>query len=146
MRLAESAGELSAASPLETAISHLQSAIQLYRGDYLPDAIYERWASEEREHLLTLYLRAADKLAGSLLERGQTDECLKVCQLILARDTCWERAYRLMMAAYAQQGNRPQALRVYQRCVDVLRDELDVAPSPETNTLHERIAQSGERP
>ena len=146
LRLAESAGEPSAASPLETAISHLQSAMQLYRGDYLPDAIYERWASEERQRLLTLYLRAADKLAGSLLERGQTDECLKVCQLILARDTCWERAYRLMMAAYAQQGNRPQALRVYQRCVDVLRDELDVAPSPETNTLHERISQSGDSP
>jgi DNA-binding SARP family transcriptional activator len=52
----------------------------------------------------------------------------------------------LMMAAYARQGNRPQALRVYQRCVDVLRDELDVAPLPETNNLHERISQSSETP
>ena len=51
-----------------------------------------------------------------------------------------------MMATYAQQGNRPQALRVYQRCVNILRDELDVAPSPETSNLHERIAQSGEAP
>ncbi len=38
----------------------LRSALRLYRGDYLPDALYEDWASEERERLLSLYLRAAD--------------------------------------------------------------------------------------
>ncbi len=116
----------------------------MYGGDYLPDALYDDWVSAERERLLTLYLRAADRLAGMLLERGQIDAGLIVCQAILARDPCWERAYRLIMAAHARQGNRPQALQVYQRCVAVLLAELDVAPSPATVALCDRIAQASE--
>ncbi|MBI4779717.1 MAG: hypothetical protein HY785_00180, partial [Oscillatoriophycideae cyanobacterium NC_groundwater_1537_Pr4_S-0.65um_50_18] len=96
---------------------------------------------EERERLLALYLRAADKLAGALIERGQYDEGLELCQKILAKDVCWERAYRLMMTAYAKQGNRPRALKTFQRCVEMLKSELDVAPSAATTSLHEEIAK-----
>ncbi len=127
-------------------LAQLRSALRLYRGDYLPDALYEDWASEERERLLSLYLRAADKLAGLLIERGEYDEALDICQAILARDVCWERAYRLTMTAHARQGNRPLALRAYQRCVTTLHDELGVEPSTATTTLYETIAHSDEAP
>jgi len=130
-----------AISQQPTAISHLQSAMRLYIGDFLPDALYEDWASEERERLLALYLRAADKLAGVLIDRAQYDEGLEVCQKILERDVCWERAYRLMMTASAKQGNRPQALKTYQRCVEILKSELDVAPSSATVELYEGVAK-----
>ena len=127
---------------IDEAVHHLQTALRLYNGDYLPEAIYEDWSSDERERLLSLYLRAADKLAGLLIDRGSYNEALDVCQLILARDACWERAYRLMMTAYARQGNRPLALRTYQRCANVLKAELNVDPSPITVTLYARIAQA----
>ncbi len=123
----------------EGAISELRAGLQLYTGDYLPEAIYEDWATDERERLLTLYLRAADRLAGALIERGNYEEGLDVCQAILGRDACWERAYRLMMTAYARQGNRGQAHRVYARCVEVLRAELDVPPSAETAALYRKL-------
>jgi LuxR family transcriptional regulator, maltose regulon positive regulatory protein len=97
----------------ERAIEHLLAALQLYGDNYLPDALYEDWAGGERERLLALYLRAADALAATLVERGRYDEALDVCRRILAHDPCWEQAYRLMMRAYARQGNRPQALRIY---------------------------------
>lgn len=129
--------------PTPEAMAQMHAALALYTGDYLPEALYEDWVSAERERLLALYLRVADKLAGALVESGAWDEALRVCQLILARDACWERAYRLMMTAHVQQGNRPQALRVYQRCVDTLRAELAVEPSPATVALQKQIAQTG---
>jgi len=129
---------------LSQAIRHLQTALDLYQGDYLPDALYEDWASDERERLLALYLHAADKLAGALIEHGQYDEGLKVCQAILARDTCWENAYRLMMLAHIRQGNRSQALRTFQRCESTLRKENSLSPSPTTVALYEQIVQAGE--
>ncbi len=132
---------LIASGATEDGVRQLQDALRLYHGDYLPEALYEDWASEERERLLSWYLRAANTLAGALIELGRFDESLEVCQSILARDACWERAYRLMMAAHARQGNRPQVLRVYQRCVSTLRDELGVEPSPATVSLYQRIAQ-----
>lgn len=117
----------------------LQEALQLYRGDFLPDALYEDWAADERERLLALYLQAADRLAELLVDGGRYDEAIATCRRILASDRCWERAYRLMMLAYARQENRPLALRAYERCVRTLRDELGVEPSQATVQLHWRI-------
>ncbi len=114
----------------DAALDLLRNALALYQDDYLlVDARYEDWAIAERERLLALYLRAADRLAAELLARGAFDECIAWCEKILARDHCWEHAYRLMMRAYAARGDRAQARRVYEQCVRVLREELDVEPS-----------------
>lgn len=126
----------------EAAIPALQTALRLYAGDYLPEAVYDDWTTDERERLQTLYLQAADKLAGLLLEQGQAEAALHVGQAILARDPCWERAYRVMMLAYDQLGNRPQALRLYQRCVATLHAELGVEPSPATVAVWKGIVGS----
>ncbi len=129
-----------------TALPPLRTAMRLYAGDYLPDALYEDWASAERERLLALYLRAADKLTGILVERGAYEEALDICGRILARDPCWERAYRWMMLAHARQGNRSLALRAYTRCVQTMQAELGVDPSPATTALHESIVQARDLP
>ena len=123
-------------------VEHLQAAMRLYRGDYLPDALYEDWASDERERLLSLFLRAADRLAEAYVQSAHYDGALEVCQRILARDPCWERAYRMMMVSHARQGNRSLATRTYQRCVDALREELGAEPSPATTGLYRQVLQS----
>lgn len=133
-------GPLTGSGAQET-LSRLRAALHLYTGDYLPEALYDDWSVEARERLLTLYLRAADRLAGALIDCNQYDEALTTCQAILAHDDCWERAYRLMMLAYMRQGNRPQALRAYQRCIQTLKAQLDVAPSAETTALHAQLAR-----
>lgn len=130
--------------PEAQTIPSLQTALRIYVGDFLAETPYEDWASAERERLLALYLRAADKLAGLYLAHDQFDDCLNTCQLILTHDSCWERAYRLMMAAHTRQGNRPQALRDYQRCVSALRSELNVAPSAITVELYQQLALGSE--
>jgi LuxR family transcriptional regulator, maltose regulon positive regulatory protein len=114
-------------------------ALSYYQGEYLPGALYEDWAAEERERLAALFLESADKLAESLLEHGRHTEAIDLCQRILAQDNCWERAYRYLMTAYDHLGNRGQVARVYQRCVQTLREELDVSPSPETEKLYQRL-------
>ena len=125
-----------AARPVTPVIEQLRTATRLYGGGYLPDALYEDWAGEAREHLLALYLRAADMLATALGATGEYDQAIDVCQAILAHDPTWERAYRMMMLAHARQGNRPLALRAYQRCAAMLQAELGVDPSPETTALY----------
>ncbi|MBL8059060.1 MAG: tetratricopeptide repeat protein [Anaerolineales bacterium] len=138
-RAAEAGLRLAETGDAAAGLGYLQAALPLYTGDYLPEALYEDWATEARERLLALYLRAADRLAGLLVAQGRYADGLAVCQLILARDPCWERAYRLMMLAYARQGSRPQAVRAFQRCQAALQAELDVAPSPATLALFDRI-------
>ncbi len=121
------------------AIDAYRDALDRYAGDYLPDALYEDWASLERERLQTLYLTGALRLAALLLDEGGYQEAIHLCQSVLMIDCYWEEAYRLMMLSHALRGNRPLALRVYERCRAALEEGLDLLPMAETTELYERI-------
>jgi DNA-binding SARP family transcriptional activator len=115
-------------------------ALTLYQDDYLAvDARYEGWATAERERLRALYLRSADCLATELLACGEYAECLLWCEKILSRDRCWENAYRLMMRAYVARGERAQARRAYEQCIQALRTELDLGLSEATIHLWNQL-------
>ena len=121
----------------------LQQAVNLYPGEYLPETLYETWAAEERERLASLFLGTADQLTESLIQHERCSEAIDLCQRVLAQDNCWERAYRHLMLAYAHLGDRGQVGRTYRHCVQTLRDELDVTPSPETEALYLQVVGSG---
>ncbi len=123
----------------EAGMQRLHAALQLYQGDFLPDALYESWAEAERERLRNTFLRSADRLAQVYAEQRRDEELIALSERILACDNCWERAYRFLMLAYARQGNRAAALRVFQRCADTLARELDVEPAPNTLALAEQL-------
>ena len=133
----------------DNALAEYRRALDLYQDDYLAvDARYDDWASAERERLMAQYLRAADRLAQELLARGDVniaayDECVNWCTRILARDSCWEHAYQLMMRAHIQCGQAAQARRVYEQCVRVFREELGVEPSAATVQVFEQIGGKG---
>lgn len=120
------------------AIACYEAAVQLYHGDYLPERRYEDWTSAERERLQLLALNTMTTLADLLLQRNPL-ESIRLTQRVLAIDPVWEDAYRVQMRAFIAQGNRPLALRSYQRCVEVLAEEFGVDPLPETMELHEQI-------
>jgi DNA-binding SARP family transcriptional activator len=46
------------------------------------------------------------------------------------------------MQAYAAMGQRHLLVRTYQRCIEHLRRELSLAPSPETATLYLNLTLS----
>lgn len=130
----------------DAAITYYRRALALYGGDYLQAYPYYDWCSAEQERLLTLYLRTAERLAQALLVQKAWDEAIQVCQAILARDSCWEEAYRLLMTAYEGQGNRAQALRTYERCLNALCHKWGVEPMPETVQIYETIWQTASLP
>jgi len=121
---------------VEAALPYYRQALALYQGEYLQELPYAEWCTEERERLQALILRTAERLARTLVAKGNWEEAIEVCQTILSLDDCWEQAYRLMMTAFDRLGNRVQALRTYQRCQERLQSELGVRPSPATVELH----------
>ncbi len=137
-RLVKQGDQLFALEP-SAASEYYRRALTLYQGEYLQEYPYEDWCSVERERLLTLYLRTADRLARTLSDQAAWEESLVICQALLERDSCWEQAYRLMMRAYVALGNHAQAQRTYQRCQTNLRRTLNIAPSPLTEQLHTEL-------
>ena len=112
-----------------------QRAIELYRGDFLEDLPYAEWAASERDRLRGLYVGTAEKLARHAFEQGDDDGAMGMAHAIIARDRCWEEAWRIIIRVHNRQGRPALAQRAYDDCVAALDDELGLAPSPETQAL-----------
>lgn len=115
-----------------------REAITLHEGIYLPNRLYEDWASEERERLQVLTLGAIITLAELLVDKNPM-ESIRLSKQALLIDAAWEDAYRIQMEAYFQKGNRPQAIKTYQQCEKVLEKEFGIEPLPETQQLLRKI-------
>ena len=63
---------------------------------------------------------------------------------LLDLDPFRETAYRQLMQLHAAMGNRAEALRVFERCRTLLRDELGASPSQQTEALFLEILRAGE--
>jgi two-component SAPR family response regulator len=136
------AGNRLTISDPQAAIHHFDQAVALYAGDYLPERRYEDWTALERERLQTLALNTMTQLAKLQLE-SLPHESIRLSQEILKLDPAWESAYRTQMRAYFLLGNRPMALRTFERCRQVLEAEFGVPPLPETEALLAEIKNLG---
>ena len=62
---------------------------------------------------------------------------------ILSYDRASERTYRQLMMMKYSSGDRTGALRLYDRCVTALREELAVKPERQTTALYDHIRADG---
>ena len=112
-------------------------AVELYRDDLClfedPQTIVER------ERLRARYLTVLAQLADHHYQTHNYDTALEYIWQLLGRDCCREDAHRLVMRCYARRGERAAALRHYQVCTDLLRDQLGVEPEQATVALFELI-------
>jgi tetratricopeptide (TPR) repeat protein len=116
--------------------SQLDEAVKHYNGDLLED-IYEDWCLYERERLRRLYLNTLSKLMIYHQTNGSLERSLGYGHRILALDPTSEKIHRRIMRLYWRLDARDKALAQYERCVQLLRDELGVAPMDETKRLYE---------
>jgi DNA-binding SARP family transcriptional activator/ATP/maltotriose-dependent transcriptional regulator MalT len=101
------------------------AAADLYRGDLLPQDLYEPWADDERERLR---LRQLELLK---LARRWDD--------LLALDPTDEDAHLAVMRDRAAQADRRGALRQFERMDRALRRELGVGPSDAALALRDEL-------
>jgi DNA-binding SARP family transcriptional activator len=133
--------KLHRAGDLPAASLALCDAVDLYRGSFVEDDLFEEWMSPPRERLRVLFLDLLDRLGDIAFTQGNYDTCIDVGRKILADDSCREDTHRRLMRCYGRQGRPHLALRQYHACVRSLRSELAVDPSAETIALYEDIRQ-----
>ncbi|MFZ0546556.1 MAG: ABC transporter substrate-binding protein [Candidatus Promineifilaceae bacterium] len=123
----------------------LQEAIQLYRGDFLPDfylpdsSDFEDWAQSRRELYRRHMLDALDNLAEIYLLGGENREAQTIAQRHLNIDDLDERGHMHLMEALARNGQRNEALTHYQRLEEMIQEELSLEPSERMIALRDRI-------
>jgi DNA-binding SARP family transcriptional activator len=125
-----------------TMLQPLQTAVELYRGELLK-GWYQDWCQQRREQLRGVYRVLLNKLIDYCTAHHLYEAGLRYAHQALDHDRAGEHTHRQLMWLHALSGNRTAALRQYEHCVAVLKEDLDVAPSPCTTALYQRI-QAGQ--
>ena len=117
-----------------------RAALARYAGDFLPGDAYEEWALGRREELRGQRLAVLLHLAGLCAASGETEEAEGCLRAVLAADPCREEAAVALMRLLVDAGRPGQALRVYRRLAEVLREDLGLVPERETQALARDLA------
>jgi ABC-type transport system substrate-binding protein/DNA-binding SARP family transcriptional activator len=121
-------------------LSCLQSAVALYRGDFM-DGFYDDWVLDERYRLETLFSEALARLMMGLEAGGEYNGALAIGLRLLQHDPLREDAHRLAMRALCRLGQRNAALEQYRRCQEIVKRELNAEPMPKTVELYQAIRE-----
>ncbi len=123
----------------------LEEAVDCYRGDFLEDLYvpdsreFEEWAAVQRESLRQDMLFVLDGLIEIRMVHNDLEDAILAARKLVAFDPWDERKQRQLMHLLAAAGNRSEALRQFETCRKILRDEFDVEPSEATIKLAEEI-------
>lgn len=129
-------------------IDSLLSAIDRYSGDFLTGFYVEEtpefseWVLVERERLRSLMIKGLVRLTEHYVERREISHGILYTGKLLALEPWREESHRQMMRLLAWDGQAQAAIAQYEQCRQLLADELDLEPSPETSALVQQI-QSG---
>jgi DNA-binding SARP family transcriptional activator len=123
------------------ASAKLEHALSRFRGDFLDGEPVGDWHLEHRDRLQRVYVDALMELGGRFVAEERHAKAAEVYRRVLARDELHEEALLALMKSLAAVGERSQALRVYRRFADRMREELDAGPDDETTALFERLQQ-----
>lgn len=91
------------------------------------------WIEAQRARLLLT--RGLQCLSAISAINGESSLAVQYASEVIELEPFRETAYQQLMRLHAQMGNRAEALRVFGRCRELLREELGASPSPETEAL-----------
>ncbi|MEO1126168.1 MAG: BTAD domain-containing putative transcriptional regulator, partial [Cyanobacteria bacterium J06639_16] len=116
----------------------LKAAIAQYRGELLPSLDYD-WIVQAREQLHQRYLNALDELIRLLEQQQQYRQAIRYGQQLLQAEPLRESTYQTLMQLQGEHGDRAAAIQTYHQCMIMLRDELGIDPSPETQRVYQTL-------
>jgi DNA-binding SARP family transcriptional activator len=103
--------------------------------DIDPDIGEDDWLTAERERFHQLRIHALEALADKLIAAGSHGAAVEAALGAIRADPFRERAHHLLISAYLAEGSQLEARRQYTAYCELLRRELDLAPSAEFTAL-----------
>lgn len=122
------------------ALDCLMRALELYRGDFLAEDLYEDWLIGMREHYRELFIDMTLR-AANLLAEHQADysTAVRLCKQALNQDPYREELYQAIVEYLIRAGRYSEAAIHYRQCVKMLHDEFGLGVSPETKAIYNEM-------
>ncbi|MGF1522954.1 MAG: BTAD domain-containing putative transcriptional regulator [Leptolyngbyaceae cyanobacterium] len=119
-------------------VRSLEKVVSLYTGELLP-SLYDEWLLPVREQFHQRFLQALTQLVQSLKQQENYAAGLAYAEQLLRLDPLKESTYQSLMQLHDWLGDRATAVQIYYQCMNVLREELGVDPSPATQALYQKL-------
>jgi DNA-binding SARP family transcriptional activator len=123
----------------ESSVQFTHRAIEMYRGPFLSGEIEHPWVISTRERLRRRFLKYLSLLGHYWGQSERWEKALECYERGLEVDELAEELYRRLMICYKRLGRKAEALSVYNRCKKTLSSALGIEPSPETQTIYQKI-------
>ena len=129
---------------LESDDLDLKSLIKLkslYKGEflegfYLKDSFsFNDWLFFEREKYQKKHVQVLENLLEIYKKEKNYDKSISILQEMLNLNSLDEGLYVDLVKIYLEKGDRANALKIYNKCVHVLRQELNISPKKSTQKL-----------
>jgi DNA-binding SARP family transcriptional activator/predicted ATPase len=137
--LVASGRRLSKSGDLEGARRCLTNALLQWRGEPVIDLAPGALHDGHRARLAELRILAHEGRADAELDLGHHHAIIPDLEQLVAEHPYREPLWRALMLAHYRSGSAGAALDAARRLREVLRDELGITPSAETETLERRI-------
>ena len=122
-----------------------RQALELYHGDFLAGfyvhnaPVFEEWMLGWQERLRIVLLQSLYELVTFHRARGEYYTAITYARQLLTFDPWREEIHRELMRLLVLTGQRSAALAQYEKCRQVLAEELNLEPLEETRALYEQV-------
>ena len=121
------------------ALQAFLNAISIYKGDFLPNDLYDDDIEAERERLKNIYQNSLLKITKIYLGIENYLNAISYAKILINKDPLCEAAYRLLMIASALSGNRSEIPKIFNNLAIKLTKYLNIDPDPKTIQLKEKL-------
>lgn len=135
---------------VDASLPEIQQGIALYQADFLQGFTlkdsnrFNEWAIIQSEALRRDMATTLKRLTAYYQTEGDCDSAISLAHQWLNLDPLHEPAHCQLMQLYAQSEEWTAVHNQYQALSDLLEQELDVAPLPETVALYQELCQQRE--
>ncbi len=125
----------------EQALERARKIAQLYKGPYL-EGCYMDWALAIRTRLEQEVAGVLHRLAQHVWSQGRYHEVLEFSKRVLEIDSCHQDSHLLLVQYYLAVNRPEEAVRQFESCKRILKNEMGMEPSIELLTAHQRALLS----
>lgn len=128
--------------PEEKRIQACNSAVELYRGEFLPKASDRTWVISMSAWFGTVYRECILKGCNLLAAKEQFEQMIPICQLALLHAPFDENIHKMLIYAYISLGQSHKAFEHYNKTVSIFAKELDVNISESLSSVYKQVLNS----
>lgn len=133
--LTEQAGTLREKDP-DCAVGFYQQAIDLYRGEYIPESSFSEWVVPLRSYYRNLFLNNVYALADLLKKKHAYKDIIRLCEQAISVEYYEEKIHIRLLEALISEGQKTRVRAHYSEVTSAFYREMGIKPSVALKDLY----------